>query len=1140
MKRPHLLTLLIVGVALLALTMAPVHFGNSTSVPAAASARRIHQPNQALFFEQNIGQMDRSVEFIAHRAQYDLLLSGSGMVFKPKEGHGGAGQQPVDDGTVALSFGGSSGAAKAEGDERQPTVMNYYVGTDRSRWQSGVPTFARVHYHNVYPGVDLVFYAENDKLEFDFQVAPGSNPGQIRLRTAGAYALSEDGDLVLDTQSRIRIRKPRAYQMFDGHESEVAANYVVEDGEAGVKIGEYDRTRALTIDPVVLYGGYVPVTGQGDLGGPTTVAADAAGNAYLLSALGKGCVVTKFSSTGALVYQTTYGSAAVFVWCYGIAADTQGNTYISGATEGGIPTTPGVVQPNYAGNIDAFTAKLTNTGQLAYGTYVGGSGADWGYGIAVDTNGNAYLTGSTSSNDFPLANPFQSSLTGQGDAFVTALNPTASAFVYSTYLGGSASTSGSGIAVDGTGEAYVAGSTNSPDFPVKNTLYSCGNPCGAPFLTKFDSSGSALVYSTYLNPNAYVINGPTVAIAVDQNGSAFVAAGSMNQQPSFWDVSASGTLNFSGVFSISGLFVSGYSLGVGVDAAGNLYIGAGSVNVPFDTTPDAVGSYTNSGTLIYAIQIYSLGIYGVAGAEAGNVYVSGVPQYDAGQPFFQVNNAQPDTGAILSKISAENAPALGYSPPTIAFGFQPVGVTSPPQTLNLQDAGSATLDLNNIVVTGPGFAPDPGNSTCTTTLAAWAICTYSVTFTPVNGNPATGAITITDNSLGSPHVIQLTGQGGVPAVTLNPTSLPFSDTIVGQNSSAMAVTMTNTGHATLTISRISISGDFSETNNCGSSLSAGQNCSISVIFTPTALGARSGAVTIADNASNSPQMVPLSGTGVSALPAVTLNPPSLSFPDTVVGQSSSAMVVTMTNTGHATLSISRISISGDFSESNTCGASLNAGQNCSISVIFTPAALGAQSGAVTIGDNASNSPQMIPLSGTGISGSLNLGPAPGGSTSATVQAGQPAGYKLSIGGAGFSGTASLSCTGAPTGAACSVPSGMNINASTATPFNVSVTTTSRTISMLHPGNMRSRWLWATSLFCLVILPIGRGKKQLVFIGRSLPILLLLLICSCGGGSGSSSGSTTNPNGTPAGTYQLTVAAKSGSVSQSIMLTLKVE
>jgi hypothetical protein len=1026
-KRPQLLPLLIAAVALLALMTAPVHLGVSVPVSTAASMRKL-RPSQAFFFEQNVGQADRSAQFIAHGAQYDLLMSGSGMVFKLKEGHGGAEQEPADDRAVAMGFEGGSVAPKVEGDGRQPAVINYYVGTDPSRWHSGVPTFARVHYQNVYPGVNLVYYAENDRLEFDFQVAPGSDPGQIRLRTAGAYTLSQDGDLILGSQSQMRIRKPRAYQMVDGQEREVVANYVATDGQLGLNVGEYDRARALTIDPVVLYAGYVPVTGQGTLGGPTTVAVDAAGNAYLLSASGKGCAVTKLSSTGALVYQTTFGAAAVFVWCNGIAADAQGNTYITGATQGGIPTTSGVVQPNYAGNTDAFAAKLTNTGQLVYGTYLGGSGNDQGFGVAVDTNGNAYLAGSTSSNDFPLDHAFQSNLKGGQDAFVSVLNPTASAFVYSTYLGGSGTDSGSGIGVDGTGEAYVTGLTTSTDFPLINPLQSsCGNPCGAPFLTKFNSSGSALVYSTYLN--LYAGGGSMAsAIAVDQNGNALVAATVPpgNGTVDFWDVSAAGALNFSN--SLSAL---AGTLGVGVDAAGNLYIGAGSGLSLGEAPPAVVASYTNSGTLIDSIQIYGITITGVAGAGAGNVYIGGEPsESSTGEPFFLVNTTQPPGGALIASISAQNSPALGYSASSLAFGFQPVGVTSPPQTLTLEDLGSATLDLNSIVVTGPGFAP--GNSTCTTTLAAWTFCSYSVTFTPVNGNLATGAITITDNSLGSPHVIQLTGQGAIPVATVNPTSL--------------------------------------------------------------------------------------------------------SFPDTIVGQSSSPQAVTLTNTGHATLSISRISISGDFSETNTCGPSLNAGQNCSINVTFTPTALGTRNGMVTIADNASNSPQTIPLSGTGVNGSLNLNPAAGGSTSATVQAGQAAAYQLSIGGGGFSGMASLSCSGAPTGASCSLPSSINVNAATATPFGVSVTTTSRTMSMLHPGNRRSRWLWATNLLCLMILPLGMGKKPLVYVGRGLPILLLLLICSCGGGSGSAS----NPNGTPSGTYPLTVTAKSGSSTQSIMLTLKVE
>ncbi len=685
-----------------------------------------------------------------------------------------------------------------------------------------------------------------------------------------------------------------------------------------------------------------------------------------------------------------------------------------------------MVQPNYGGNNDAFAAKLTNTGQLVYGTYIGGSGQDWGYGIAVDTNGNAYLTGSTMSNDFPLASPFQSSLNGPSDAFVSVLNPTASAFVYSTYLGGSADDSGSGIGVDTMGNANIAGLTNSSDFPIKNALQpSCNNP-PCQFLTKFDSSGSSLIYSTFLTLGFQ----STAAIVVDQSGNAFVAGEGLSNVVTVVDVSASGSLNFSD--SITG--PDSATVGVGVDTAGNLYVGAGSQETKFGTGPSLVASYTNSGTAIYSIQPPALGVTGVAGADAGNVYVVGFP--DNNETFFSVNMNQPTSGAFISKISAQDAPALGYSSALLAFGYQQIGVQSQPQTVELADLGSATLDLNSIVVSGPGFAPS-NPITCGATVSAWATCNYSVTFTPTNGNPATGAITITDNSLGSPHVIQLTGQG--------------------------------------------------------------------------------------------------------AAPAVGLNPASLSFPNTVVGHSSQPEVVTLTDTGHENLSISRISISGDFSETNDCGTGLGPGQKCSISVTFTPTGLGNRMGMVTISDSASNSPQTVPLSGTGVSGGLSLEVAPGGSGSATVPAGQTANYDLEIGGAGFSGMATLTCSGAPTGANCSLPSSMNVNGNTASPFTVSVTTMSRTMGQhLGPADGRSRWLWATTLLGMVILPIGSCRKKLkkLWLGRMrvLPIVLLLFVCSCGGGSGS----TSNPNGTPAGTYQLTVAAKSGATNQSIPLTLIVE
>lgn len=1019
MKLPPLLVLLILGIALLAFTSAPVHLSNSTAV---ASAHKQYTQRQAFFFEQNVGQTDSSVRFIAHGSQYDVLLGPSGMVFKSKQENRRKGSGLADQEEVFLSLAGARGGVKVEGSELLPSVINYYVGTDPHHWQSDVPTFAQVRYKNVFSGIDLFFHEKDGGVEFDFQVAPGSDPQQIRLKLDGPYVFS-GGDLLVGEQGWMRIQKPRAYQIFDGQQHEVSANYVVKNGELTVGVGDYDGSRSLIIDPSVLYQGFDP--GTGILGTAiVAVAADAAGNAYSVGFATPGanqifnCAITKFSSTGTIVYQTIYGPIGLGN-CNSIAADAQGNAYITGLAAGTIPTTQGVVEPTCPGKTDAFAAKFNPSGQLVYATCVGGSAQDSGAGIAVDANGNAYLTGITTSNDFPLVNPFQSSLNGSSDAFLLVLNPTASAIVYSTYLGGSSTDHGFGVAVDSMGEALVTGYTHSTDFPLKNPLLaSCNTPCNSPFLTKFNSTGSSLVYSTYL----YVSPTITIGIALDQTGNAFVGAGQ-----SIVSVSPSGALNFSTGVPIIQQAIGG---GVGVDAAGNAYVAASGVlkysyNAMQRSSTSFVASFTNSGTLIYSTPVDGI-VTGVAGAESGNVYLAG--NMAIAESYFSVNMNQPPSQSFIEKITSQPAPTLAFIPPYVDFGYRQIGVTSQPLTLTLEDLTSAgILDLNSIVVSGPGFAP--GMSTCGATLPAGGeTCGYSVTFTPQNANFAAGAITITDNSLGSPHVIPLMGQGSSPTATLNPTSL--------------------------------------------------------------------------------------------------------SFPDTVVGQTRSPQAVTLTNMGHVALSISRISVSGDFGETNTCGASLGAGQNCSISVTFTPTALGTRSGMVTIADNASNSPQTIPLSGTGVSGGLNLNSV--GSTSATVQAGQAAAYQLTIGGAGFSGTASLSCTGAPTGANCSLPSSMSVNASTATPFNVSVTTTSRTMGMLHPAHLPSRWLWATALLCIVILPVGGRRQGLHIATVSLPILLLLLICSCGGGS------TSNSNGTPPGTYQLTVGAKSGSMVQSMPLSLQVE
>jgi hypothetical protein len=361
---------------------------------------------------------------------------------------------------------------------------------------------------------------------------------------------------------------------------------------------------------------------------------------------------------------------------------------------------------------------------------------------------------------------------------------------------------------------------------------------------------------------------------------------------------------------------------------------------------------------------------------------------------------------------------------------------------------------------------------------------------------------------------------------------------VGSSTTAATVLLANTSASIdVAISNIAINGDFSQTNNCPSTVLAATSCKFQVIFSPTAGGQRTGSITITDSAPGSPQVIALIGTG--EVPQVSLAPSPLTFTSQVIGTSSAAQNVTLSNTGTATLNISGISVVGDFSESNDCGLQVVATGSCQIAVVFTPSATGTRTGTLTIVDNASGSPHTVSLTGTGAGPSLGLGLPTGGSSSATVAAGTTAAYTLSIGGAGLAGTASLTCTGAPTGAVCFVPATVNISSTSAASLSVSVSTTSRTLAALHsPAFRHLGSLWATALMgCMFFALSGvnrrTAKRYLLF----LPLILALLLCGCGGGG---SGSRTNPNGTPAGTYQLSVTATMGSTAQNTVLTLVVQ
>jgi len=327
-------------------------------------------------------------------------------------------------------------------------------------------------------------------------------------------------------------------------------------------------------------------------------------------------------------------------------------------------------------------------------------------------------------------------------------------------------------------------------------------------------------------------------------------------------------------------------------------------------------------------------------------------------------------------------PAVSLSPSTITFASQAVSTTSAAQTITLKNTGKAALSIASLALTGTNPGDFAQTNTCGSSAAAGARCTISVTFTPTASGTRTAAVTFTDNAGGSPQSVSLTGTGAGAVASLSPTGLTFASQAVGTTSTAQTITLNNTGNAALSISSLTLTGtnpsDFAQTNTCGSSVAAGANCTVSVTFTPAATGTRTATVTFTDNATGSPQTISLTGTGAGAV--ASLSPTSLTFASQAVGTTSAAQTVTLNNTGNAAFSISSLTLTGtnpgDFAQTNTCGSSVAAGGNCTISVTFTPAASGIRTAAVTFTDNATGSPQSVSLSGTGTSSSNQVSISP--------------------------------------------------------------------------------------------------------------------------------------------------------------------
>jgi uncharacterized protein (TIGR03437 family) len=473
-----------------------------------------------LSFEANRGQAGGQVKFIARGRGYQLFLAATEAVLE------------LPSASLRMKLSGANPDPQVEGLDQLSGKSHYFIGAEPQQWRANVPTYARVRYREVYPGVDLIYYGKQQQLEYDFVVAAGADPDVITLSFTGAteLRLDEQGDLLLRTAGgELRQHKPIIWQETERGRQEVAGYYVIKDnGQVGFAVEDYDASHPLLIDPVLSYSTYFG--GNNDDDG-LAIAVDAAGSVYVTGETrsanfptanplqgtfsGGTCgtpaqpcsdvFIAKLNPAGtALIYSTYLGGGSNDTG-NGIAVDSTGAVYVTGESEStNFPTTAGALQRTYGGNtFDGFIAKLNPSGSaLVYSTYLGGSGNDFGKAIAVDAMGNAYVAGNTFSTNFPTRNPFQASFGGRiFDAFITKLNPAGSALVYSSYLGGGSMEECLGIAIDPAGNAYVTGYTFSTNFPTANafqgTKVGSGTTNCDAFVTKVNANG-ALAFSTYL------------------------------------------------------------------------------------------------------------------------------------------------------------------------------------------------------------------------------------------------------------------------------------------------------------------------------------------------------------------------------------------------------------------------------------------------------------------------------------------------------------------------------------------------------------------------------------------------------------------------------------------------------------------
>jgi hypothetical protein len=1135
-----------------------------------------------LSFEENHGLTAREVRYVSHGSGYELFLTTQEAVLalRPADPralfprHHLALTRAEREAIIArqmtairLRLEGANPNPQTSGAERLPARVNYFIGNDPKDWHTDVPLYARVKYAGVYPGVDLVFYGNQRRLEYDFIVAPGADPKAIALKVDGARKLHANsrGDLVLGVAGgEVALQKPLVYQNVRGERREIASRYAIgSDHRVTFVVGSYDRSEPLIIDPVLNYSTY--------LGG----SADDSGFAIAVDGSGNAC----------------------------IAGQTISTDFPSGTKNLGVTAPTGNVGVSFVAEIDPTGTKLLYSAYLAGKPSNTSNINEQAWGAAVDSTGKIYVTGQTYATDFPTTSTIagfkQSPNAGNvnGTSYLVKIDPTVNgggSLIYSTYIGGTDGTQsvgdiGQSVAVDANGIAYVAGYTDSTpsttvtslsNFPVVNGFQTVLNSAlGNAFLAKIDttkSGAASLLYSTYLGgtaANALTFLGfgdVAYGVAIDAaSGNAYLAgvtpstdfptAGSVTAfQPNPPAGNTQGTAFVTQIDTTksggASLIYSTYLGGAAFDEARAIALGPNKVAY---VTGD-LGSNTFPTTT---------GAFDTIGSPTGNAFISLIDTGATGggsatlKYSTYLGGSFGDTGYGIQVDAAGNAYVAGTTnssdfpfPPksSIVGGFEPTypaGAKNVGFIAKLNPAGGGKTDLLYSTYFG-GI----GNASNGDQIRAIAIDSSSPPNIYVTGQtfstaatfpvfPTTTAFQTTLNGNSDAFVAKLT-----PIATLGvtPTSLSFGTVLIPGPSAAQSVTLTNNTNAAIPFTSATFSGanaaDFAvSANTCTGSIPSGatNTCTVSVTFKPSVVGAESAMLVLTDGDSTSPQNIALSGTGASPAPAVGLAPTSLTFGNQLLNTTSTAQTVTLTNTGTGALTISAIAASGDFAETSgatacpVSPATLAAGANCTISVTFKPTVAGARAGTLSITDNATGSPHTVPLTGTGINVTPDFG-LTGPAGVQNVKLGQTLSFSVTVTGmGGFNSPVALACTGAPTLAVCTVTS--PVTPPVAPPSTIQAQVTMTTTALAPPTGMPTptappQQVVPLVLALMLLFSLVWVRRPRLRLAMATAVLTLMAITGCTG---------LKHQRTPKGPATLTITGTSGALTHNVQVQISV-